>query len=183
MTNGEIEMIGKSGKLWVLSILTGIAFIHLLDAVSALIFGSPIQLIRYYPFLDQIGILVSPSTYFWSSVFSTIVLWGLTCRTLCQNPLDMVLNTILADTANENALESDLINEKATLINLMNETVLVNNTLLGKIKDLSSNIRAEVKDIRPLKERLKNIDHELIELKNELHFLRTVNFLTKSPRQ
>lgn len=50
----------------------------------------------------------------------------------------------------------------------MNETVEMNNTLLAQVKDMTYNVRTEVKEIHPLKENVGKLRAELSHLKREI---------------
>ncbi|MCS7113940.1 MAG: hypothetical protein RMJ15_09585 [Nitrososphaerota archaeon] len=58
--------------------------------------------------------------------------------------------------------------QKSELLDAINETVEMNNALLAQVKDVIYNIRAEVKEIQPLKEGVEKVKTEISRLKKEL---------------
>ena len=115
--------------------------------------------------------------YFWTSAFSTFILWGITCQIAFDNPVEVFLKRTLAQARQETIIETEAIERKTELLDLMNGTVLTNNLLLGEIKDLIFNIRAEAKEITPIKKSMDTVEAHVAHLKRELKRLEEMKYL------
>lgn len=160
-------MARKRISVWLFSTLTFVALIHLVEAISVLIFNNQIKLLQLYPLINEKLQAITPTTYFWVSAITTFILWGITCAIAFENPVETFLNKILSDAKTQSAVEAQMLDGKSELLDLMNETVLMNNTLLAQVKDVIYNIRTEVKEIQPLKENVEKLKTEISRLKRE----------------
>ncbi|MCJ7559434.1 hypothetical protein MUO79_02295, partial [Candidatus Bathyarchaeota archaeon] len=61
-----------------------------------------------------------------------------------------------------------LLENKSELFDLMYETVESNSEALAQVKDMMRNVRAEVKDIQPIKETMEKTRLELGSLKKQI---------------
>lgn len=175
-------MAGKGICVWLFSSLTFVALIHLVDAVSVLVFNGQIKLLQLYPFISEKLQTITPTTYFWGSAIATFVLWGITCAIAFENPVEAFLNKILSDAKKQSAVEAQTLDEKSELLDAMNETVEMNNTLLAQVKDVIYNVRTEVKEIQPLKESVGKLKTELSRLKKEIQkFEQNIEHPNKCP--
>jgi ribosomal protein L32 len=154
--------------VWLSSTLTFIALVHLIDAISVLVFNNQIKLLQLYPFINEKLQNITPSAYFWVSTITTFILWGITCGIAFENPVETFLNKILSDAKKQGTVETQVLDEKSELLDAMNETVGMNNTLLAQVKDMMYNVRTEVKEIQPLTENVEKLKTELSRLKREL---------------
>jgi len=160
--------LAKKGiSVWLFSSLTFLALVHLIDAISVLVFNSQIKLFQLYPFINEKLQAIIPNTYFWVSAITTFILWGITCAIAFENPVETFLNKILSDAGKQGAVETQVLDEKSELLDAMNETVEMNNTLLAQVKDIMYNVRTEVKEIQPLTENVEKLKTELSRLKRE----------------
>ena len=160
-------MAKKGIGVWLFSTLTFVALVHLIDAISVLVFNSQIKLLQLYPFINEKLQTVTPSAYFWVSTITTFILWGITCGIAFENPVETFLNKILSDARKQGTIETEALDEKSELLDAMNETVEMNNTLLAQVKDMMYNVRTEVKEIQPLTENVEKLRTELSRLKRE----------------
>ena len=161
-------MVKKGITIWLLSSLTFIALVHLIDASSALIFNTPIKLLQLYPFINQQLQNITATTYFWISAATTLILWGITCAIIFENPVETFLNKILSDAKKQGAVETQLLEDKSEVLDKMYETIEEDNQTLAQVKDLMCNVRIDVKDIQPLKENIEKIKTEMTSLKKEI---------------
>jgi ribosomal protein L32 len=172
----------KGIGVWLFSSLTFIALIHLVDAISVVVFNSQIKLFHLYPFINEKLQDITPNTYFWVSAVTTFVLWGITCAIAFENPVETFLNKILSDARQQGAVEAQVLDEKGGVLDAMNETVEMNNTLLAQVKDMMYNVRTEVKEIQPLTENVEKLKTELSRLKGALkEFEENVKHPNKCP--
>jgi ribosomal protein L32 len=158
--------LAKKGiGVWLCSTLTFAALIHLIDAISVLVFKSQIKLLQLYPVINEKLQAITPNTYLWVSAITTFIFWGITCAIAFENPVEAFLNKILSDARKQGTVETQVLDEKSELLDAMNETVEMNNTLLAQVKDMMYNVRTEVKEIQPLTENVEKLKTELNRLK------------------
>jgi len=168
--------------VWLFSTLTFVALMHLIDAISVLVFNSQIKLFQLYPFINEELQAITSTTYFLGSAIATFILWGITCAIAFENPVEAFLNKILSDAKKQTAVETQLLDEKSELLDAMNETVEMNNTLLAQVKDTIYNVRTEVKEIQPLKESVGKLKTELSRLNREINkFQENIEHPNKCP--
>ncbi|MEM3640675.1 MAG: hypothetical protein QXH37_01970, partial [Candidatus Bathyarchaeia archaeon] len=72
-------MSKKALGVWFFSSMTAAATAHFIDAVNALLFNSPIVLLRLYPFTESKLQTITPTSYFLVCAAATFTLWGITC--------------------------------------------------------------------------------------------------------
>ncbi len=161
-------MSKKGIGVWFFSSLTAIAAAHLIDALNALLFNNPINLLKLCPFIETKLQAITPTTYFLMSTTATFILWGITCAIAFENPVETFLNKILSDARKQSAVETQLLEHKSELLDAMNETVEMNNAILAQVRDIIYNIRTEVKEIQPLKEAMEKVRGEIGHLKREI---------------
>ena len=159
----------KGIAIWLFSTLTFISLIHLIDAAAALLFNNQIQLLQLYPFINQQQI--SPDIYLCISGASTAILWAITCLIAFDNPVETFLNKVLSDAKTQTTTEAQVLESKSELFDLMYETVESDSETLAQVKDLMRNMRAEVKDIQPIKETMEKTKIELTSLKKQMKTL------------
>jgi hypothetical protein len=158
----------KGIAIWVFTTLTFISLIHLIEALAVLLFNSPIRLLALYPFISQQLMQLSATSYLIITAVSTTVLWGITCIIAFDNPVETFLNQILSDAKKQTATENQTIESKSDIFDLMYETVDANTETLAQIKDTIRNVRAEVKEIEPIKATMEKARTEISSLKKEL---------------
>ena len=161
-------MAKKGLFVWLFSSLTFISLAHFIEAVTVLIFNNQARLLSLYPFIGERLQTLAPATYFWISAAATVVLWGITCAVTFDNPMEAFLNKILSDAKQQTAVETQLLDNKSELLDLMYETIESDNEILAQVKDLMTNVRADVRDIHPLKESIEKTRTELSSLKKEI---------------
>ena len=166
----------KGIAIWLFSTLTFISLMHLIDAAAAVIFNNQIQLLQLYPFINQQQI--STDIYLYISGASTAIMWAITCLIACDNPVEAFLNKILSDAKQQTATEAQVLESKSEVFDLMYETVESDSETLAQVKDLMRNIRAEVKDIQPIKETIEKTRIELISLKKQMKMLEEKTLFT-----
>jgi len=161
--------LAKKGiSIWLFSSLTFIALLHLAEAISVLFFNNEIRLLQLYPLINEKVQSITPITYFWVSAASTFILWGITCAIAFENPVEAFLNKILSDAKKQSAVETQLLEDKSEVLDAMYETVEADNKILSQVKDLMCNVRADVKEIQPLKDGMDKMKTELNNLRKEI---------------
>jgi rRNA maturation endonuclease Nob1 len=161
----------KGIAIWLFTTLTFIALIHLIDAASAIIFQNPTQLLQLYPFINQQLQQMPTNIYLYASIATTAIFWAITCLIAVDNPVEEFLNKILSDAKTQTTTEAQLLESKSEIFDLMYETVESDSETLAQVKDLMCNMRAEVKDIQPIKETMEKTKIELNSLKKHMKTL------------
>jgi len=158
----------KGIAIWLFTTLTFISLIHLIEAATAILFNNPIQLLQLYPFINQQLQQIPTYAYLYISGASTVILWGITCLIAFDNPVEAFLNKVLSDAKKQTATETQLLESKSDLFDLMYETIESDSETLAQVKDLMRNMRAEVKDIQPIKETMEKTRTELHSVKKQM---------------
>jgi hypothetical protein len=170
--------LAKKGiMVWIFSTMTFVAILHLAEAVSVLFFDGQTVLLQQYPLVGEELQRMNPTLYLAASASATFFLWGITCNVAFDSPVESFLNKLLSDAKRESAVEVQAVEKKSELLDLMNEAVLTNGQLLAETKDLVCNIRAEVKEIRPLRESIERIRFEVSFLKKEIKKFEEMKYL------
>lgn len=158
----------KALSVWIFSSLTFVATVHLVEAVFVIILNRPIRLLQLYPIIGEKLQTLTPTAYLLASVLSTIIFWGITCAITFENPVETFLNRVLSDAKKQTAVEGQLLEDKSEVLDAMYETIASDNEILSQVKDLMCNVRADVREIPPLREGLEKVRAELSSLKKEL---------------
>ncbi len=161
----------KGIAIWLFTTLTFISLMHLIDAASALLFNNQIQLLQLYPFINQQLQQIPTDIYLYISGASTAILWAIACLIACDNPVEAFLNKVLSDAKTQTATEAQILESKSEIFDLMYETVESDSETLAQVKDLVRNMRAEVKDIQPIKETMEKTRTEIGSLKKQINTL------------
>jgi rRNA maturation endonuclease Nob1 len=161
----------KGIAIWLFTTLTFIALIHLIDAAAALLFNSPIHMLQLYPVINQQLQQIPMDIYLYASAAATIVFWALTCLIVVDNPVEEFLNKVLSDAKTQTQTEAQILESKSEILDLMYETIESDSEILAQVKDLMRNMRAEVKDITPIKETIEKTRSEVGHLKKQMHIL------------
>lgn len=162
----------KGLSVWLLSSLTFVALLHMLDAISAFVFDNSIRLLQMYPLVGEQLLKVTPSMYFWISTVVTLVLWGITCGVAFENPVETFLNKILSDARGHSTVETQLLESKSEVLDAMFETIEAGNETLAQLKDLVCNVRTDAREIRPLRESVETMKADMSSLKKEFRRIR-----------
>jgi len=158
----------KGVTVWLFSSLTVFSLIHLIEATSVLLFNYPVRLLQLYPLIGEKLQTIPPVVYFWATAAATMILWGITCVIVFENPVETFLNKILSDAKKQGSVESQLLEQKSEVLDIMNETIETNGELLAQVADTVHNVRAEVKDIQPIRDTVDKIKTELNGLRREV---------------
>jgi DNA repair ATPase RecN len=158
----------KGITIWILSTLTFISLIHLVDAATAVLSNNQAQLLQVYPLINEQLTQISTNIYLCATAVSTFVLWGITSLIAFDNPVESFLNKILSDAQKQQAKDSQTLENNTDFFNLMYETMEENNENLGQIKDLVRNVRGEVKDMQRINESMEKARAELTNLKKHV---------------
>jgi hypothetical protein len=169
MKSEELRLRKKGIAIWLFTTLTFVSLLHLIEAAAALFFNNPPHLLQLYPFINQMQIPMD--IYLYITIMTTAILWAITCLIACDNPVEAFLNKILSDAKQQTTTEAQVLESKSELFDLMYETVESDSETLAQVKDLMRNMRAEVKDIQPIKETTEKTRIELISLKKQMKML------------
>jgi rRNA maturation endonuclease Nob1 len=161
----------KGFSVWILSSITFLSVAHLIEAIYVLISGSQIRLLGLYPIVGDRLSNVSPVLYLWVSGVASLVLWGITCATAFENPLEGFLKETLAQARKASVAETRVVEEKSEILDAMYETLESSSETVASVKDLVCNVRTEVKEIKPLATTVDLIRLELNDLAKEVEKL------------
>ena len=159
----------KGIAIWLFTTLTFVSLLHLIEAAAALFFNNPTHLLQLYPFINQMQIPMD--IYLYITIVSTAIMWAITCLIACDNPVEAFLNKILSDAKKQTTSEAQVLESKSEIFDLMYETVEADSETLGQVIDLMRNMRAEVRDIPPIKESIEKTRIELGSLKKQMRSL------------
>jgi hypothetical protein len=106
--------------------------------------------------------------YFCVSAIVSVVLWGITCGVVFENPLEAFLRQILADAKVNSTVETQLADRKSEVLDAMAETVEASSDTLLQLKDLVCNVRTEAKEIQPLRESVESMKADMSYLKKQI---------------
>ena len=161
----------KGITIWLLSTLTIITILHLIDSINALFFNNQTQLLQLYPIANTILTQLSTQTYFYLSAGTAAILWGITCIIAFDNPIETFLNQIFSDAQKQRIEETQTIEKNSDFFELMYETLENNGETLAEIKDLIRNVRTEVREIAPLKESIEKTRNTITKINTQLNNL------------
>jgi rubrerythrin len=159
--------MGKRGvTVWIFSSLSFLAALHALEAILALFFNTEVILLKSYPIINTLNI--NPATYFLASTAVTITMWGITCKTAVETPVERFLDTMLSDAKKQSEIECEIVEDNRSVLDMMCETITENNKVLAQTRDLTYNVRSELVNLRSLPEETERLSAEIEELKKEL---------------
>ena len=165
----EEILVRKALCIWLFSSLTFMATAHFVDAISVIAFGNKIMLLQLYPLIgEKLMTLATPEMYFWLGATTAFILWGITCAVAFENPVETFLNKILSDAKQQSAVETQLLEDKSEVLDAMYDTIESDNEILAQVKDLMCNVRADVKEIQPMRESMDKLKAEMSNLKKEV---------------
>jgi hypothetical protein len=158
----------KGIAIWLFTTLTFISLIHLIDAAAAILLNSPTHILQLYPIINQQLQQIPLNIYLYASAAITIALWAVTCLIAVDNPVEEFLNKILSDAKTQTSTEAQILESKSEVLDLMYETIESDSEILAQVKDLMRNMRAEVKDIQPIRETIEKTRIEVGSLKKQM---------------
>ena len=128
----------KCMAIWVLTTITFISLVHLIEAITVIILNTPIRLLQLYPFINEPLKALTPYAYFYISAITTVVLWGVTCLVAFQSPIEHYLN--------QREMAETQLQDKSGLLDRMCETVESDHQTLTQLTDLIYKMQNGVKD-------------------------------------
>jgi len=140
--------------------LTFLAVLHTFDAVLGLVVGNTNLLLKLYPFKNLLGD-VDVVTYFWASLISSFILFGITCAVAFHNPIEALINKTLAEVESEENPSDHTLESKASVLEMISDTLTSNSVVLQSVKD---DVNAVRYDMSNLKTRLDKLEKDLTKL-------------------
>jgi hypothetical protein len=150
----------KAIIVWVFGFLTFMAVLHAFDAVLGLTVGDTNLLLKLYPFKNLLAD-VDLVTYFWASLFSAFILFGITCAVAFHNPIEVLINKTLAEVELQENPGDYALESKAGALEMISDTLTSNSVVLQSVKDDVNTVRFEVSN---LKTRLDKLEKDLTKL-------------------
>jgi hypothetical protein len=136
----------------------------------ALFFNTEVILLKSYPIISALS--DKPAAYLLTSTATTITMWGITCKTAVETPVEKFLNKTLSDAKMQSEIECEMVEDNRSVLDMMCETMTENNKLLAQTRDVTFNVRSELVSLRSLPEETERLNSEIEELKNELKQLK-----------
>lgn len=140
--------------------MTFLAVLHTFDAFTGLVFGNKNLLLKLYPFQNLLGNL-DIATYFWISIASLFILFGITCAIAFHNPIEALINRTLAEVELEENPSDGMIESKANALEMISDTLTSNSVVLHSVKDNMDAVRFEVST---LKSRLDKMEKDVTKI-------------------
>lgn len=141
--------------------MTFLAVLHTFDAVLGFTGGNTSFLLKLYPFKNLLG-NVDVVTYFWASLASAFILFGITCAVAFHNPIEVLINKTLEEVELEENPSDRTIESKASVLEMISDTLTSNSVVLHSVKD---DVNAVRYDMSNLKTRLDKLEKDLTKLK------------------
>jgi len=145
-----ISPIKKGIAVWIFGSLTFLAVLHTFDAFLSITSRTEISLLQLYPF-DTLKHM-DAVTYFWASLSSAFLLFGITCIIAFQNAVEAFINRLFTESELEGQdIESmpvstfDMINDSLTSTRIDLQTV--KNDLIS-VKDSLDTVKTEMRCFR-----------------------------------
>jgi hypothetical protein len=85
----------KSIAIWFLTSITFISLVHLIEALSVIMFNNPIRLLQLYPYGNSLAESFTPITYLYVTATATAVLWAATCLVAFNNPVESYVSKLV----------------------------------------------------------------------------------------
>ena len=150
----------KAIIVWIFGFLTFLAVLHTFDAVLGLTVGNTNLLLKLYPFQNLLSNM-DIATYFWASVASAFILFGITCAVAFHNPIEALINKTLAEVELEENPGDHTLESKAGVLEMISDTLTSNSVVLHSVKDDVNVVRFEMSN---LKTRLGKLEEDLTRL-------------------
>ena len=128
----------KAIAIWVLTTITFISLVHLIEAITVIILDTPIRLLQLYPLINVALKALTPTAYFYISAVSTVILWGITCLVAFHNPVELYLN--------KREVTETQLQDKSELLDRMCETVESDHQTLTQLTDLIHKMQKGMND-------------------------------------
>ena len=149
----------KCMAIWVLTTITFISLVHLVEAITVIILNTPIRLLQLYPFINEPLKALTPYAYFYISAITTVILWGVTCLVAFQSPIEHYLN--------QREMTETQLQDKSGLLDRMCETVESDHQTLTQLSDLIHKMQKGMKDEHTPKPTTLTPQKETANLKNK----------------
>jgi hypothetical protein len=118
----------KSIAIWLLTSITFISVVHLIEAITVMMFNNPIRLLQLYPYGNLLVNSFTPTTYLHVTTTATAVLWAATCLVAFNNPVESYVNKRVQS-------EERIIQDREALLDRMCETVDSDHRTLTRLSD------------------------------------------------
>ncbi|MEA2090010.1 MAG: zinc ribbon domain-containing protein [Thermoproteota archaeon] len=158
-------MPGKKGiSVWIFGFLTFLAVLHTFDAFLSFTSGETNLFLKLYHINRWFG-NVDVVMYFWSSLVSAFVLFGVTSIISCHNPIMTLYDKILAEVEFAEKEVDDVMESETSLLEMINNSLTSNSVALQMVKkNLSSMKEAQ----EGLKAKMGRLGSKLNDLEVEL---------------
>jgi hypothetical protein len=146
--------VRKAIVVWIFGFLTFLAVLHTFDAVLGLTVGNTNLLLYLYPFKNLLG-EVNIITYFWASLVSAFLLFGITCAVALHNPIETLINKTLAEVEMEENPNDQTLDSRESILEMISDTLTSNSTVLQSVKEDINAVRFEMSNLKVRLEKLE----------------------------
>jgi hypothetical protein len=131
----------KCIAIWILTTITFISLVHLIEAITVIMFNNPIRLLQLYPLISEPLKALTSTAYLYITAGSTAILWGITCLVAFHNPVEQYLN--------RREVTETQLQDKSELLDHMCETVESDHQTLTQLADLIHRMQKGMSDEAP----------------------------------
>jgi hypothetical protein len=117
----------KSIAIWFLTSITFISLVHLIEAITVIMFNNPIRLLQLYPFANTLLKALTPYSYLYVSAGITAIIWAITCLVAFNNPVELYVN--------KREQTDAILQDRDVLLDRMCETVESDHQVLTRLTD------------------------------------------------
>jgi hypothetical protein len=128
----------KCIAIWVLTTITFISLVHLIESITVIMFNNPIRLLQLYPLINEPLKALTPYAYFYISAITTFIFWGITCLVAFHNPVELYLS--------QREVTETQLQDKGELLDRMCETVESDHQTLTQLTDLLRKMQKGLND-------------------------------------
>jgi len=128
--------------------------LHTFDALVGLTTGNPSLLLKIYPFqnlLNNVDVVI----YFWVSLASAFILFGITCAVAFHNPIEALINRTLAEVELEENPNDQVLDSKTSALEMISDTLTSDSIVLRSVKDDVNAVRYDISNLKTRRDRLE----------------------------
>ena len=118
----------KSIAIWFLTSITFVSLVHLIEALTVIMFNNPIRLLQLYPFASTLLKAFTPYTYLYVTATATAILWAVTCLVAFNNPVELYVS--------KREQTDAMLQDRDVLLDRMCETVESDHQTLTRLTDI-----------------------------------------------
>jgi len=171
---GETGDLMKKGiAVWIFGFLAFFTGLHTFDAVLSLASASQTgALLRLYPFYDVLLSAfgrIDSLTYFWVSLLSTFVLFGVTASIAFHDPVMSYIKRTISEAKVEDSRADPNVESELNTLTMINDSLTANSVALRELKGdvgaLKDGVNAVKTDMAKLWARIEVLETDLAKMR------------------